>query len=289
MARKHWYVKPQAEDLKIVLGRYQRYLKDSGLRDATIEGYLSYLRRFLVFAGEPSPSLSKADEYRESLLTRNLSRQTVNNACIAIKNYYKMSGEEFSFKFLSSNKTIPFFFDQDDVLKIFTAASQNIKHMAMLKVLFYCSLRASEICRLEDKDIDFKSMVIKIRNGKGGKDGIVYLTDDCIRTLRRYLEVRPPLEIDSKKPLFYTDYENFWDRRDVYRMFIHYKKRAGIVKPGGLHVFSRHSPATMLIKNGCDLRIVKDIMRHNDIATTLRYAHVADETRRAAYEKAMIL
>jgi integrase/recombinase XerD len=289
MTRKQWNVEPQAEDLKLVLEGYRRYLKNIGLRDSTIEGYLSYSGRFLVFAGESHPPLSKAHEYRNHLLARNLSRQTVNNACIAIKNYYKMQGEDFQFKFLNANKILPFFFDQADVLNIFTAASRNIKHLAMLKVLFYCSLRASEICGLEDKDVNLKEKVLRVRNGKGGKDGIVYLTEDCAVTLKRYLGIRPPLVLDKKNPLFFTDYDNFWDRRDVYRMFIHYKNRAGITKPGGLHVFSRHTPATLMIKNGCDLRIVKELLRHNDIATTLRYAHVADETRRAAYDKAMFL
>ncbi len=289
MTRKQWRTKSQAEDLKLILERYRRYLKDIGLRDSTIMGYISYLGRFLIFTGEPYPPLSKAHEYRDHLLARNLTRQTVNNACIAIKNYYKMQGEDFQFKFLDANTTLPFYFDQDDVLKIFSVASQNIKHLAMLKVLFYCSLRASEICGLEDRDVNLKAKVLRVRNGKGGKDGIVFLTEDCAITLKRYLAIRPLLVIDNKNPFFFTDYDNLWDRRDIYRMFIHYKKKAGITKPGGLHVFSRHTPATLMIKNGCDLRIVKDIMRHNDIATTLRYAHVADETRRAAYDKSMVL
>lgn len=237
MARKQWRINPQAEDLKLILERYRRYLKDIGLRESTIEGYLSYLGRFLVFTGEPHPSLSKAHEYRDHLLARNLTRQTVNNACIAVKNYYKMQGEDFQFKFLDANKTLPYFFDQDDVIKIFTAARQNIKHLAMLKVLFYCSLRASEICGLEDKDVNLKAMVLRVRSGKGGKVGIVYLTEDCAATLKRYLGVRPLLELDNKTPLFFTDYNNFWDRRDVYRMFIHYKKMLESPNLGGYTYF----------------------------------------------------
>jgi site-specific recombinase XerD len=129
----------------------------------------------------------------------------------------------------------------------------------------------------------------RVRNDKGGEDGIVYLAEDCAVTLKRFLGIRPLIKIDNKNPLFFMDYDNFWDRRDVYRMFIHYKKKAGIIKPGGLHVFSRHTHATLMIRIGCDLRLVKELLQHNDIAATLRYAHVADETRRAAYDKAMVL
>jgi integrase/recombinase XerD len=289
MANKRWYIEPQSEDLKLVVARYKKHLKDIGLRNATIEGYSSYLGRYLAFTGESYPPVSRAKEYREELLQGNLSRQTVNNACIAIKKFYKMLGEDYSFPYLSTNEVLPFFFDEDEVLKIFNAASCNIKHQAMLKILFYGGLRASEICTLEDHDIDFKTLSLKVRNGKGGKEGIVCLTEDAIMTLKKYIGIRPELEINGKKPIFYTDYQNLWDRRDVYRMFIHYKKKAGIKKPGGLHVFSRHSLATLLIKKGCDIRIIKDLLRHKDIQTTMRYAHVADSTKRAAYDKFLIL
>jgi integrase/recombinase XerD len=72
-------------------------------------------------------------------------------------------------------------------------------------------------------------------------------------------------------------------------MFARYKDRAGINKRGGLHVFSRHTPATIKISKGCDLRIVQRLLRHKDIRTTLRYAHVSDKTQRESYEKFLTL
>lgn len=72
-------------------------------------------------------------------------------------------------------------------------------------------------------------------------------------------------------------------------MFMSYKRKAGIEKKGGLHVFSRHTTATILIAKGCDIRIVQELLRHNDIRTTLRYAHVSDKTKRESYEKYLII
>jgi len=54
---------------------------------------------------------------------------------------------------------------------------------------------------------------------------------------------------------------------------------------GGVHVFSRHNPATIMIAKGCDCRIVQELLRHKDIRTTLRYAHVSDKTKREKYEQ----
>ena len=72
-------------------------------------------------------------------------------------------------------------------------------------------------------------------------------------------------------------------------MFLYYKKKEGIKKPGAVHVFARHSSATIMVANGCDIRIVKELLRHRDIRTTLRYAHVSDKTKREKYEQYLTL
>jgi len=68
-----------------------------------------------------------------------------------------------------------------------------------------------------------------------------------------------------------------------------YRQKAGIEKQGGLHVFARHTTATIMIAKGCDIRIVKEVLRHKDFRTTLRYAHVADKTKRERYEQYLTL
>jgi len=196
-----------------------------------------------------------------------------------------MCGEQFEFPILRVNNAIPYFFTEEEVHRIFDAASRNIKHLAMLQTLFYGCLRASELCSLEDKDIDLKNLTIRVRHGKGDKEGIVFITPQCAKTLKRYLEARPDFYIDDIQYLFFTDYGKPWNRIALHRMFILTKKRARIERPGGLHVFGRHSPATIMIAHGADVRVVQTILRHNDIKTTLRYAHVSDSTKRVMYDK----
>jgi hypothetical protein len=62
--RKRWFIEPQQEDLNLILGKFKRCLVDEGLRESTIGGYISYLGRYLKFANEQNPPLSKAYEYR---------------------------------------------------------------------------------------------------------------------------------------------------------------------------------------------------------------------------------
>jgi integrase/recombinase XerD len=79
-----------------------------------------------------------------------------------------MNGVEVDFPFMDRNDNLPYYFDEDDVLKIF-GCCRNLKHLAMLKTLFYGCLRASELCNLDMPDLDLKAQTIRIREGKGAR------------------------------------------------------------------------------------------------------------------------
>jgi integrase/recombinase XerD len=123
----------------------------------------------------------------------------------------------------------------------------------MLQTIFYACLRASELCNLDDSDIDMKALTLRVREGKGGQDGIVFINNECAATIKRYLLVRPKLEIDGRTPLFYTDCGKRWTKRGLHSIFIANKKKSGISKQGSVHAFSRHHPATIMDANGCDI------------------------------------
>jgi len=268
----------------IALSRFKRYLEGQGFRDATITNYISVCKIYLEWAGTDEPSISQAEAFRDSLLERKRARSTINNYSFTVKRYHEMLGEEFSFPFLKRNNQIPHFFDAEDVQRIFDVID-NLKHLALLQTAFYGCLRASEVCNLDDEDLDLSRLRLTIREGKGGQDGIAYLSDEAAKTLKQYLAVRPPLDVDGRQPLFYSDYGQRMHRRDIYRIFIKYKRRAGIEKQGGVHVFTRHSSASIMIANGCDILTIQQLLRHKDPHTTFRYMHMCDETRRSNYNK----
>ncbi|WP_083804688.1 tyrosine-type recombinase/integrase [Methanothrix soehngenii] len=66
----------------------------------------------------------------------------------------------------------------------------------------------------------------------------------------------------SNPPLFYSNRNKRYDRTQIYNIFRRCKERSGITKPGGVHVFFRHSSATLLLNRGCDLLTVKELLRH---------------------------
>jgi len=283
-----WNRKVKKCDLEPTLSRYRRFLVDLGLGSSTIDMYVFRAGKYLEFSETDQPTAEDFVKFREILQDKRLSRSTLNQYGFSIRKYHEMIKQPITFPFLKPNDTIPFFFNEQDVAKILSVI-HNLKHYCMLRVMFYGCLRASELCNLNDEDIDFEAKTIRIREGKGGREAIVPLNPELIPLLRDYLKVRPSLIIDNEQPLFITDYCRRWDRMDLHRMFRQYKEKAGVKKSGGLHVFGRHSPASIMIKNGCDIMTIKEIMRHKDIETTARYLHISDQTKREKFEKYLVL
>ena len=124
---------------------------------------------------------------------------------------------------------------------------------------------------------------------KGGKTSVCYLSEEAIETLREYLSIRPDFELKGRRHLFFTDFGGRFDRKEIYRLVIYYKRRAGITKKGGAHVLFRHTPASLIVQKGCDLLTIQHVLRHNDITTSMRYLHMADDTKRSMYDRCLAL
>lgn len=245
------------------------------------------VKSYLKFSKKIHPIQSDAEEFRARLIRSNLKRSTINLYSAAIKQYYRMNGEDIDLPYLRFNNRIPFYLTADDILAILSVI-RNLKHYTMINLCFYSMLRASELVNLDDDDINFKELTVRVRHGKGDKSAILPLNPDCSDILKQYLEIRPKVVLkDGTIPLFPTDFCNRWDRRDFYRMFVDYKKKAGISTPGGPHLL-RHSAATILLKNGADIMTVKELMRHERLETTARYLHVGNDIRES-YNKHLIL
>jgi integrase/recombinase XerD len=259
-------------DTNPILKRFERWMTDHGYRDASIDDYLKAIGLYLRTLKTIAPSIEDAKEYHSNMAASNLARATVNIRRAALIAFYKSQGLEIDLPCLKPNNQVPYFFNENDVAAILNSC-KNFKHFAMLNLMFHCMLRVSDLCNLEDGDVDLKTLTLRIRDGKGGKSALLPIPPECAEVLRSYLEVRPSLEIDGKQCLFYADWRRKWSRRSVEQTFQYWKDRAGVTKPGGVHVFGRHTPASIMVKNGCDVYSLQQLMRHSSIKTTLRYLH----------------
>ena len=114
-----WDRDVKVEDLKPALRWFRRYLADIGLRASTIESYVFRVGKYLEFARTEEPTVEDAANFREVLAGRDLPITAINNYCFAIKSYHEMRGGPFEFPFVKPKDIIPYFFDEQDVSRIF--------------------------------------------------------------------------------------------------------------------------------------------------------------------------
>jgi integrase len=292
MVKKRWRINWDASQVKLELNplikQYERFLRSQNYRDSTIEGYCNLIKVYLKFVENDRPTIDQAVKFRENLINspRKLKPSSINNYYAAIKLYHKMNGEDLNLPLLKVNNKINFYYNEEEILNLLSVI-KNIKHLTMVATMFYCLLRASDLCNLNMQDLNIKELNLYIRDGKRGKSAVIPIPPVCGGILKKYLQVRPSFKIDEE-PLFFTDYGNRWERRDLYRMIVGYKNKANIHKTGGCHML-RHSAASILIKNGCDIGTLKELMRHENIQTTARYITVLDSTKRSKLEKYLVL
>jgi site-specific recombinase XerD len=147
-------------------------------------------------------------------------------------------------------------------------------HRAMLMTLYGTGVRRAELCQLKVADVDSRRMVIRVRNGKGGRDRDVLLSDKLLETLREYWRWMKP-----KTYLFPGTVKNW--RADVpittkvvWTAVNEARKRAGIEKRITPHSL-RHSFATHMLEAGADLRTIQVLLGHAELADTAVYLHLS--------------
>ncbi len=164
---------------------------------------------------------------------------------------------------------LPRFLNMKQVSKLFEV-TENIKHRVMLKLCYGMGLRVGEIVNIKISDIDSKAMKVLIRRGKGKKDRYVNLPESLLPELREYYRIDNP-----KEYLFEGQFGKQYSIRSVQAVFKNAMKKAKIRKAIGIHGL-RHSYATHLLELGTDITLIQKLLGHNNIKTTMLYAHVAD-------------
>jgi len=186
LAKFNWNIKYNVDVIGAALIRFERHLEQQGFRPSSIDSYARHVQKYLEYAGTDRPSNSKLKVYMKSLFDRHLARSTLNNSAFAITAYHEMIGKKVEIPILARNETLPYYFTEYEIVRFFSVI-RNLKHLCMFQVLFCACLRASESCGLDDADLDLDKCTIRVREGKGERDGYAFLTDDCACYLKQYL------------------------------------------------------------------------------------------------------
>jgi integrase/recombinase XerD len=161
-------------------------------------------------------------------------------------------------------KVIP----QSDLEKIFSSVS-NIKHKVILYTCYSAGLRVSEVCKLKLSDIYRATKQFRLEEAKGKKDRMVMLSDKLLQLIEYYYRAHKP-----QTYLFEGHHGEPYSTRSVQLIFQKAKQDAGVIRKGSIHSL-RHSFATHLLESGIDITLIKQLLGHESIRTTMRYTHVS--------------
>ncbi len=151
---------------------------------------------------------------------------------------------------------------------------------AILELLYATGMRVSELCRL--KITDLSDTFVKVK-GKGKKERVIPVGRKAIEAVDHYLLHFRKEATEENGLLFLSLKGRPIDRITVWTRVKIYAKSAGIIKSISPHTL-RHSFATHLLENGADLRLIQDMLGHEDIGTTDRYTHVTGRRLKSAFK-----
>lgn len=156
---------------------------------------------------------------------------------------------------------------------------------AILTLFLNCGMRLSELAGISLPDIDKDLRSLRVM-GKGAKERIIYLNDACREALNAYLPIRLATPTKGDNALFLSNRHQRISVKTVQWMVYKYLKSAGLeYKHYSTHKL-RHTAATLMYQTGqVDIRVLKDILGHEQLNTTQIYTHVANADMEAAMAK----
>lgn len=190
-------------------------------------------------------------------------------------------------------KTLPKFLSLDESLMLLQAilddpdSNTKERDYCIVTLFLNCGMRVSELVGININDIDRELRSLRVL-GKGNKERIIYLNEACRNVLHDYLEIRlsPKYEYVQTKALFLSRLNKRISVKTVQWMVYKYLDLAGLeAKHYSVHKL-RHTAATLMYQSGnVDVRVLKDILGHEQLNTTQIYTHVSNENMRTAMEQ----
>jgi integrase/recombinase XerD len=268
------------EDGKRGLENYNRWMRSKRYSENTIVTYLDAAKSFLVFFNQKRITEISNDDVilynNEYILKNNFSASYQNQVVSAIKLFFKtVEGRKIEIENIhrpKRAKVLPNVLSKEEVKRILEAHS-NLKHKAMLSLIYSCGLRCGELLALQPHHIDSKRNIVLLKNSKGKKDRITPLSVKILELLRDYYKAYKP-----KVYLFEGQVKGKpYDARSLQLILKQALVKAKIEKPVTLH-WLRHSYATHLLESGTDLRYIQELLGHSTSKTTEIYTHVSTKS-----------
>ncbi len=184
--------------------------------------------------------------------------------------------QQFSLPSIERNDKLPVVLNAAEVRALMKACDL-LKHRLLIGLCYGCGLRCAEVRQLHLADVDTERGMIHVRRGKGNKDRCLPMGAMLARGIRSYIDAEKP-----GKFLFEGNKGDAYSQRGAQWAISQAVKKAGIIKEVTLHTL-RHTYATHLLEQGVNILVIKELLGHAHIETTMIYLHLARPSASVAF------
>jgi len=248
--------------------------------EITTRKYLRVVSEFAKYFGKSPDKLGPNElrTYQAYLLKeRKLTPGSVINQVAALRFFFVKTLRRHQFReflpYPRDQRRLPTVLSREEVARLINAAGTLFRR-TLLMTLYATGMRRSELACLKVSDIDSQRMILRVVEGKGGKDRDLPLSPALLETLREYWRWRMPKTylFPSRDPR--RGSEQPISDKTVWIACSEAARCAGIRKRVTPHTL-RHSWATHLLEAGTDLRTIQVLLGHGDLETTAKYLHLS--------------
>ncbi|WP_431137408.1 tyrosine-type recombinase/integrase [Psychroserpens mesophilus] len=259
-----------------ILNGFFKYLKGKRYSKSTIDTYTLLVADFLAYYHKsPSEELTNRaielyieDVYIKRKYSISKQRQFISALKIFKTFYPEIAFDTIELVRPKRDRYLPTVLSKNEVIELIRV-TKNLKHRAIIAMIYSCGFRISELINLELRDIDIRRRQILIKNSKGRKDRYVIVAESFLPLLHNYMITYVP------KRYFVEGQSHQKYSAESVRQFLKKSCRlAKIYKRVTPHTL-RHSYATHLLEDGIDLRYIQELLGHAKPETTMIYTHVA--------------
>jgi site-specific recombinase XerD len=260
----------------------------------TVDNYGRDLRLFFALVGKDPETVSGRDITYFVEQQRQVQRAatTINRRLNVLQHFFDYLATERQTlginpvkpsHFLRRGHPLPKTLSRDQVRRLFAQITNPLDH-ALCLLMLRCGLRVSEVARLKRADLDWEQQALRVNQGKGRKDRVVYVAADALTALRTCLALRPAVVPDDL--LFWNQKrpQRPLSSKGIQKKLERYAKAADI--KASCHSL-RHTFASNLLEEGAEVISIKELLGHASIKSSERYAKLSNQRVKDVYLQTM--
>ncbi len=277
------------------LNEFIRYLQvELDYSNNTVQSYELDIIQYFKMINKKVDEITK-DEINTYLkyISENFATATYSRKISSLKTFYNFLSEEYKIENLfevikvpKREKKLPKYFTQKELFRLLDSIECNtridIRDKAMFELLYCTGMRISELLSITLKDLKLDEQFVIVM-GKGSKQRTIPLNNHAIKAVQSYLNIRINFLKESNNIVFLNNHGKQMTRQGFTKIL---KARANLIGINDISAHKlRHSIATHLLQNGANLKVIQQLLGHENITTTEIYTHINKKQLQDEYNK----